>query len=90
MSPTADGLRLQERLRELLADAEDIDHLFVAGLRQVAGQLKIDVPSRIAARLIVPALPELLGRHPRLQLSLGSSDRAIDLVQEGGLRGARR
>jgi len=83
VSPTADGLRLQERLRELLTQAEDVDHLFLTGLRQVTGQLKIDVPSRIAARLIVPALPELLRRHPRLQLVLGSSDRAIDLVREG-------
>jgi len=41
------------------------------------------VPSRIAARLIAPALPEFLARHPRLQLALGSGDRAIDLVQEG-------
>jgi DNA-binding transcriptional LysR family regulator len=83
VSPTADGLRLQDRLRELLVDAEEIDHLFVAGQRQVVGQLTINVPSRIAARLIVPALPELLVRHPRLQLALGSSDRAIDLVQDG-------
>lgn len=83
VSPTADGLRLQERLRELLSRAEDVDHLFLAGLPQVSGQLKIDVPSRIASRLIVPALPELLGRHPRLQLALGASDRAIDLVREG-------
>lgn len=83
VSLTADGLRLQARLRELLAHAEDVDHLFLADTPQVTGQLKIDVPSRIAAHLIVPALPELLRRHPRLQLALGSSDRAIDLVREG-------
>lgn len=83
VSPTADGLRLQERLRELLAHAEDVDHLFLAGQRQASGQLTIDVPSRIGARLVAPALPELLRRHPRLQLVLGSTDRAIDLVREG-------
>lgn len=83
VSPTTDGLRLQERLRELLAHAEDVDHLFLAGLRQASGQLKVDVPSRIGARLIAPALPELLRRHPRLQLALGSTDRAIDLVRDG-------
>ncbi|RTF74372.1 LysR substrate-binding domain-containing protein, partial [Serratia marcescens] len=38
---------------------------------------------RIARRLIAPALPGLLRRHPHLQLVLGSADRAIDLVQEG-------
>lgn len=80
---TADGVQLLERVRSLLADAEDIDQLFHSQQRQVSGRLNIDVPSRIARRLIAPALPGLLRRHPRLQIGLGSTDRAIDLVQEG-------
>ena len=80
---TADGAQLLERLRPLLAEAEDIEHLFQSHQRQVAGGLRVDVPSRIARRLIAPALPGLLRRYPRLQLTLGSTDRAIDLVQEG-------
>ncbi len=80
---TADGTQLLERVRPLLADAEDVEHLFHNTQRQVAGQLRVDVPSRIARRLIAPALPGLLRRYPRLQLLLGSTDRAIDLVQEG-------
>ncbi|VVE16077.1 transcriptional regulator [Pandoraea morbifera] len=80
---TADGTQLLERVRGLLADAEEIDLLFHASQRQVSGQLQIDVPSRIARRLIAPALPTLLRRHPRLRLMLRSSDRAVDLVQEG-------
>lgn len=80
---TADGVQLLGRLRPLLADAEHVEHLFQSSQRQVAGQLRIDVPSRIARRVIAPALPVLLRRYPRLQLVLGSTDRAIDLVQEG-------
>jgi DNA-binding transcriptional LysR family regulator len=80
---TADGAQLLERLRPLLADVENIDMLFQTSQRQVSGPLRIDVPSRIARRLIAPALPGLLRRHPRLHLVLGSSDRAVDLVQEG-------
>lgn len=80
---TAEGTQLLERLRPLLADAEDVEHLFQSSQRQVAGRLRIDVPSRIARRLIAPALPGLLRRYPRLQLVLGSTDRAVDLVQEG-------
>ncbi|WP_416051896.1 LysR family transcriptional regulator [Cupriavidus basilensis] len=80
---TADGTQLLERIRPLLADVEDIDQLFQANQRQVAGRLKVDVPSRIARRLIAPALPGLLRRHPHLQLALGSADRSIDLVREG-------
>lgn len=80
---TADGTQLLERVRPLLVDVEEIDLLFQVSQRQVSGQLQIDVPSRIARRLITPALPALLRRHPRLRLLLGSNDRAIDLVQEG-------
>ncbi|KLD76907.1 LysR family transcriptional regulator [Xanthomonas hyacinthi] len=80
---TADGARLLERVRLLLADAEDIDQLFHAGQRKISGRLNVDVPSRIARRLIAPALPGFLRRYPRLQLALGSTDRAIDLVHEG-------
>jgi len=49
----------------------------------VSGRLSIDVPSRVARRLIAPQLPGLLRRHPRLQVVLSSTDRAIDLVHEG-------
>jgi DNA-binding transcriptional LysR family regulator len=80
---TADGAQLLERVRPLLVEAEDVEQLFQNSQRQVAGQLRVDVPSRIARRLIAPALPGLLRRYPRLQLMLGSTDRAIDLVQEG-------
>lgn len=80
---TGDGALLLDRVRALLADVEEIDLLFHASQRQVSGQLQIDVPSRIARRLIVPALPALLRRHPRLRLILRSSDRTVDLVQEG-------
>ncbi len=80
---TTEGAQLLERVRPLLSEAEDVEQLFQSSQRQVAGQLRIDVPSRIARRLIAPALPGLLRRYPRLTLMLGSSDRAIDLVQEG-------
>lgn len=80
---SSDGALLLERLRPLLADAEDVGALFRADQGAVDGRLNVDVPSRLARRLLTPALPELLQRHPRLRLGLGSSDRAIDLVLEG-------
>lgn len=80
---TADGEQLLERVRSLLAEVEDIDQLFQASKHQVSGRLIIDAPSRIARRLIAPALAGLLRRYPRLQVTLGSTDRAVDLVREG-------
>lgn len=80
---TPDGERLLDRVRPLLVEVEDIEQLFRTGQREAAGRLIIDAPSRIARRLIAPALPDLLRRYPRLQLTLSSTDRVIDLVQEG-------
>lgn len=79
---TADGALLVEHGRRLLAEADELDRLFRRD-SDVIGRLNVDVPSRIARRVIAPALPSLLRRYPRLQLSLGSTDRSIDLVQEG-------
>ncbi|MFD2756284.1 LysR family transcriptional regulator [Comamonas terrae] len=83
VSLTADGALLLARARALLAEAEDMEQMFHARVRQAAGRLRVDVPSRIARRLLAPALPGLLRAHPALRLVLGSSDRAVDLVQEG-------
>ncbi|MFJ3259814.1 LysR family transcriptional regulator [Pseudomonas sp. NPDC086581] len=80
---TADGAQLFERAQALLASADSIDFLFREQKQQVSGRLHVDLPSRIVRRLVAPALPQLLELYPNLQLLLGSSDRAIDLVREG-------
>ena len=80
---TPDGEQLLLRVRELLSSAEEIDAHFRAAGTQVSGRLNVDMPSRIARRLVVPALPALLRRYPRLQLGLSSTDRLIDPVLDG-------
>lgn len=80
---TADGEQLLGRARQVLFAIEAIDQLFQDNQNQVNGRLNVDVPSRIARRLIIPALPDFMARHPGLQLALGSTDRAIDLIHEG-------
>ncbi|CAI8787364.1 LysR substrate-binding domain-containing protein [Pseudomonas zeae] len=83
VSLTTDGTQLLQRARQVLVEIDEIDQLFHTHQEQVMGRLEVDVPSRIARRLLIPALPEFFQRYPRLQLGLGSTDRAIDLVQEG-------
>ncbi len=80
---TQDGEALLERMQALVADVEEIEQQFRPAAEHVAGRLRVDVPSRIARRLIAPALPALLERHPSLAIDLGSSDRLVDLVPEG-------
>ncbi|MEG0010107.1 MAG: LysR family transcriptional regulator [Aeromonas sp.] len=79
---TTDGQLCYGRCRDLLADMEEFGGLF----RQegkISGQLRVDMPSRMARHLVIPALPALLATHPDLQLMLSSTDRRVDLVREG-------
>ena len=78
---TTDGQLCYARCRELLADMEEFDGLFRQG--QISGQLRVDMPSRMARHLVIPALPDFLAQHPALQLMLSSTDRQVDLVREG-------
>lgn len=83
VSLTQDGEALLDRAGTLVGDMEDLEQRFHAPNGAVAGRLRVDMPSRIARRIVAPALPEFLRRHPDVQVEVRSSDRAIDLVQEG-------
>lgn len=80
---TADGADLLERVRALLAQAEAIHGRYKLTGQAVSGRLSVNAPSRIARKWMAPALPELLARHPQLEIRLSSTDREIDLVREG-------
>lgn len=80
---TSDGEALLERGRALVADVQALEQQFRPSAEGVSGRLRVDMPSRIARRLVVPALPAFLAQHPRLEVALSSRDRVVDLVQEG-------
>ncbi len=80
---TLDGEALLERARVLVADTEELVQQFSQRGGVPGGRLRVDLPSRIARRLVAPALPDFFERYPEIELELGSSDRAVDLVQEG-------
>lgn len=80
---TQDGAALLERCRSVLDEVEEIETMFGGGAQVLRGRLKLDAPSRLARLQLAPQLPKFLARYPHLQLELGSSDRFIDIVQEG-------
>jgi DNA-binding transcriptional LysR family regulator len=79
---TTDGQLCYDRCQELLAEMDEFNGLFRQG-GQLSGQLRVDMPSRMARHLVIPALPTFLATHPDLQLMLSSTDRRVDLVREG-------
>ncbi len=82
ISLTRDGEILLERASSLVSDSEELDTLFKPNAHELNGRLRVELPSRLARRLVAPALPDFLERHPALQIDLGSSDRTVDLVQD--------
>lgn len=79
---TQDGAAFYERCLRLIADVEDAEGLFRPSA-QPEGTLRIDVPGRIGRLILAPALPDFLARYPDIDLVLGVTDRAVDLVQDG-------
>jgi len=80
---TADGEVFLDRARMLLDQADDLDGLFRQGVDRVNGLLRISLPERLANHTVMPALPDLLARHPRLKLELSVTDRFVDVVGAG-------
>lgn len=80
---TEDGRDFHARARALLADAEALGSMFTGRDAPLRGRLRIDLPTEFARTTVMPALPTFLESHPEIELEISSTDRRVDLVQEG-------
>lgn len=83
VSLTQDGAAFYERCERVIADVEDTENLFRQTSAKPSGRLRIDVPGRIGRLVIAPALRGFLELYPEIDIELGVTDRAVDLVQDG-------
>ncbi|ROM84993.1 LysR family transcriptional regulator [Pseudomonas brassicacearum] len=79
---TADGAAYYERVIRLLADMDDAETSLAGAQTLPRGRLRVDVPSPLAAMILVPALPAFYARYPDIQIDLGVSDRIVDMLDE--------
>lgn len=82
VSPTQDGIAFYDRCLRLIVDVEETEGLFRQTAAQPSGKLRIDVPGRIGRLVIAPVLPEFLERYPEIDIDLGVTDRAVNLVED--------
>ncbi len=80
---TPDGERFLERCKDLQAEAEQLGAMFRPALTGLTGRLRIDLSNQIARDIVIPRLPEFLSAHPQLEVGISTTDRHVDLVQEG-------
>ena len=80
---TQDGRAFYERVKDLLADMDELASMFQRGGAALRGRLRVDMPTGTARNYIIPKLPEFLAEHPELELELSSTDRRVDLIREG-------
>jgi len=83
VSVTADGAAYYERCLRILSDVRDAEESLSRTRLSPSGRLRVDVPTGLAASVLVPALPDFFTRYPDIQMEMGCSDRPVDLVEEG-------
>ncbi|MFW0977058.1 LysR family transcriptional regulator [Leclercia pneumoniae] len=83
VSLTQDGMVYYERAKDLLANLDELDGLFLLDPASISGRLRVDMPVAIARNLIIPRLPQFLQQYPGIELELSSSDRLVDVIREG-------
>lgn len=82
VSPTHDGAAFYQRCLRVIADVEETETLFRQGNAKPSGKLRVDLPSRIGRLIVAPALPAFLDAYPEIEIDLGVTDRAVDLIED--------
>lgn len=80
---TADGAAYYEHVVRLLAELEAIETGLPGAATAPRGSLRVDVPSPLAALVLMPALPAFHARYPDIELELRASDRKVDPIADG-------
>lgn len=83
VSLTQDGMVYYERAKDLLANLDELDGLFLHDPASVSGRIRVDMPAGVARNLVIPRLPQFLQQYPGIELELSSSDRLVDVIREG-------
>jgi LysR family transcriptional regulator for bpeEF and oprC len=83
VSVTADGAAYYERCLRILSDVREAEESLSRTRLSPTGRLRVDAPTGLSSEVIVPALPDFFARYPDILLELGSSDRTVDLIEEG-------
>ena len=83
VSVTKEGVAYYERAKQLLQDLDETEAAVSQSSRSYKGRLRIDTSGTLGRQIIIPALADFFRRYPDIDLEIGCTDRAVDLLQEG-------
>src|SRR5690606_27459855 len=81
--PTLDGQAFYERSKRVLAELEDAEASLSTEAANPHGTLRLDLHGAHATLILLPRIAEFRERYPRIEISISSGDRLVDLVKEG-------
>lgn len=83
LSLTPEGETFLGYARRLLGTVDELEGEFAATSREVSGVVRVAASTVVAHYQLVPSLPGLARRHPRLRVELEVGDRLADMARDG-------
>lgn len=83
VSLTSEGEEFLPYARTMIEAEQGARIMFSEDAAGASGLLKITAPSGIGRRYILPLLPELMERNPKMKIDLNLSDDVVDIVGQG-------
>lgn len=80
---TAEGEQFYERVQDILGGISAATSMFDRSGATLTGRLRVDIPTAFAQLELIKSIKAFTDAHPGIQLVLGVTDRAVDLVGEG-------
>lgn len=81
--PTPEGQAFYERCVFILDELCEAESSLRNVARSPGGPLRVDISGTQASRILLPRIAEFHQRYPRIELTVGCSDRLADLISEG-------
>lgn len=83
VSLTPEGEAFYERCRTILAEVGETMSSLGNHPARLIGKLRVDMPVALAKLLIIPSLMDFQRQYPGIELTIGASDKPIDMLSEG-------
>lgn len=80
---TEDGQQYYERCLRAIEELRAAEAMLETGRREVAGKLRVTLPTLFGRYCVAPVLRSYARKHPKLELELSFTDRQVDIIAEG-------